>query len=96
MGLCCTKGEKLAQDPIVALCDGEEVSLSFCSSSVNLTTEHRPQHPLYEGAEPMLLCFNPMLPLLARLLVHGAFRDFRTIEELLQIVLPEGEMLQLY
>lgn len=40
--------------------------------------------------------FNPMLPLLARLLVHGAFRDFRTIEGLLQIMLPEGEMLQLY
>ena len=44
----------------------------------------------------MLLCFNPMLPFLARLLVHGAFRDYHTIEELLSILPPEDEMLQLY
>lgn len=44
----------------------------------------------------MLLCFNPMLPFLARLLAHGGFRDYCTIEELLSIVPPEGEMLQLY
>jgi hypothetical protein len=37
-----------------------------------------------------------MLPFLARLLVHGAFRDYHTIEELLSIMPPEGEMLQLY
>ena len=37
-----------------------------------------------------------MLPYLARLLVHGAFRDVRTMKELLSIVPPEGEMMQLY
>lgn len=44
----------------------------------------------------MILCFNPMLPFLARLLVHGAFRDYDTIEELLDIIPPEDEMLQLH
>lgn len=37
-----------------------------------------------------------MLPFLARLLVHQAFRDYDTVEELLSIVPPESEMLQLY
>lgn len=44
----------------------------------------------------MLLCFNLMLLYLARLLVYGAFRDVSTVEELLSIVLLEGEMMQLY
>lgn len=44
----------------------------------------------------MILCFNPILPFLARLIVHGAFRDYDTIEELLGILPPEDEMLQLH
>lgn len=51
---------------------------------------HRPQHALYEGAVPMMLCFNHMLPFLARLLVHRAFRDYNTVEELLSITPPRG------
>ncbi|EXJ88025.1 hypothetical protein A1O1_04952 [Capronia coronata CBS 617.96] len=60
------------------------------------TPEKRPQHALYEGAVPVILCFNPMLPFLARLLVHGAFRDYDTIEELFGIIPPDDEMLQLH
>ncbi|KAF5965393.1 carbonic anhydrase 2 [Fusarium coicis] len=52
----------------------------------------RPQHALYEDNEAGLLCFNPMLPFLARILAHGAFRDYRTIDDLLAITPPEGEM----
>lgn len=37
-----------------------------------------------------------MLPFLARLLVHGAFRDYTTVEELLRIKPPNDEMLQLH
>lgn len=44
----------------------------------------------------MILCLNPMLPFLARLVVHGAFRDYDTIEELLNIKPPDDEMLQLH
>jgi len=53
---------------------------------------------LYEGNEndqPGILCFNPMLPFLARLLAHKAFRDYKTIDELLKIVPREDEMLVL-
>ncbi|KAH8659479.1 hypothetical protein BGZ61DRAFT_499816 [Ilyonectria robusta] len=59
------------------------------------TPDKRPQHALYEGNEPGLLCFNPMLPFLARLLAYEAFRDYKTIEDLLTIVPPEDEMLVL-
>jgi hypothetical protein len=34
-----------------------------------------------------------MLPFLARLLVYGASRDYYTVEDLLGITPPEGEML---
>jgi hypothetical protein len=51
---------------------------------------------LYEGEKPGLLCFNPMLFYLSRLLAHNAFRDYSTYEELLGIVPPEGEMLHLH
>jgi hypothetical protein len=33
----------------------------------------------------MLLCFNPLLPRLARILTDGALRDYSTIDELLAI-----------
>ncbi|KAH8730286.1 hypothetical protein GQ44DRAFT_723721 [Phaeosphaeriaceae sp. PMI808] len=46
----------------------------------------RPKNSLAEGREPGLLCFNPILPFLANLLNISAFRDYSTIEELLDIV----------
>jgi len=42
-----------------------------------------------------LLC-NAMLPILAILIASKAFRDYGTIEELLAIGPPEGEMVQLH
>jgi Protein of unknown function (DUF3435) len=41
-----------------------------------------------------LIC-SPMLLILAMLIAAKAFRDYNTIEELLDIVPPEGEMLYL-
>lgn len=41
----------------------------------------------------MPLCFNPMLPFLARLLAYRAFRDYHAIDDLLKIMPPEGEMM---
>ncbi|KAK5311125.1 hypothetical protein LTR93_011817 [Exophiala xenobiotica] len=72
------------------------VQLTRDAKNMADTPEKRPQHALYEGAVPMILCFNPMLPFLARLLVHRAFRDYGTIEELLSIIPAEDEMLQLH
>ncbi|KAH8742653.1 hypothetical protein F5883DRAFT_668197 [Diaporthe sp. PMI_573] len=57
------------------------------------TLDKRPQHALYEGTAPMPLCFNPMLPFLARLLAYRAFRDYYAIDGLLKIMPPEGEMM---
>ena len=36
-----------------------------------------------------------MLPFLARLLAHSAFKDYSTVEKLLSIVPKEGEILPL-
>ncbi|RYP53371.1 hypothetical protein DL768_001616 [Monosporascus sp. mg162] len=69
------------------------IQLTRDAKNFTCTPDKRPQHALYEGIEPGLLCFNPMLPFLARLLAYGAFRDYNTIDDLLTIVPPEGEML---
>lgn len=52
----------------------------------------RLQHILYKGIKPRLLYFNPMLLFLARLLAYRAFQDYKTINNLLAIMLPEGKM----
>jgi hypothetical protein len=59
-------------------------------------TSLRPQHALYEGKQPGLLCFNPILFYLSRLLAIKAFRDYSTLEALLRIVPPNGEMMKLH
>jgi len=41
------------------------------------------------------LIYSPILLILAILIAAKAFRDYNTIKELLNIVLPEGEMLYL-
>ncbi|RSL79978.1 hypothetical protein CEP52_017454 [Fusarium oligoseptatum] len=68
------------------------IQLTRDAKNMTSTPNKRPQHALYEGTEPRVLCFNPMLPFLARLLAYEAFRDYKTIGELLMIVPPEGEM----
>ena len=44
----------------------------------------------------MILCLHPMLVYLTRLIAYGAFRDYDSVEELLNIVPPKGEILPLY
>ncbi|KAH6883470.1 hypothetical protein B0T10DRAFT_138645 [Thelonectria olida] len=68
------------------------IQLTRDAKNMTSTPDERPQHALYEGIGPGLLCFNPMLPFLARLLAYGAFRDYKTIDDLLTIVPPEDEM----
>ncbi|KIW99556.1 uncharacterized protein Z518_11295 [Rhinocladiella mackenziei CBS 650.93] len=72
------------------------VQLTRDAKNMAKTPHKRPQHALYEGGVPMILCLNPMLPFLARLVVHGAFRDYDTIKQLFRISPPEDEMLQLH
>ncbi|EXK83429.1 hypothetical protein FOQG_12291 [Fusarium oxysporum f. sp. raphani 54005] len=68
------------------------IQLTRDAKNMTSTPNKRPQHALYEGKEAGILCFNPMLPFLARILAYGAFRDYRTIDDLLSITPPEGEM----
>ncbi|OCK93213.1 uncharacterized protein K441DRAFT_566606, partial [Cenococcum geophilum 1.58] len=55
----------------------------------------RLKHSLYKGIILMPLIYNPILLILAMLVVIKAFRDYDTIKELLNIVPLEGEMLYL-
>ncbi|KAK0641769.1 hypothetical protein B0T16DRAFT_431464 [Cercophora newfieldiana] len=57
--------------------------------------DKRPEHSLYEGLGPMPLICNPMLPILAILIATKAFRDYETIEDLLDIQPSEREMVHL-
>ena len=52
----------------------------------------RPEHSVHEGLEPRPLFCNPVLTMLARAIADNAFRDYGTIEELLEIEPPENEM----
>lgn len=76
-----------------------EFSLQLTRYAKNMTHTpyERPQHSLYEiDDEPRLLCFNPMLFNLARLLAQHAFRDYITYEDLMAIEPPEdGELMPL-
>ncbi|KAH7250906.1 hypothetical protein BKA59DRAFT_369348, partial [Fusarium tricinctum] len=55
----------------------------------------RPEHSLYEGLGPMPLICNAMLPILAILIAAKALRSCDTLEDLLAIEPPEGEMIHL-
>ncbi|KAI8714908.1 Chromo domain-containing protein [Fusarium sp. LHS14.1] len=68
------------------------IQLTRDAKNMTSTPNKRPQHALYEGSKPEKLCYNPMLPFLARLLAYEAFRDYKTIDELLTIVPPKDEM----
>lgn len=74
-----------------------EFAVQVVRDAKNMTTtpDKRPEHSLYEGLVPMPLICNSMLPILAMLIAAKAFRDYDTIEELLDIVPPEEEMLHL-
>ena len=55
----------------------------------------RPEHSVHEGLEPRPLFCNPVLTMLARAIAENAFRDYSTMEELLEIEPPENEMYHL-
>ncbi len=66
---------------------------SFCTTTSFLTVDltGRPEHSVHEGLEPRPMFCNPVLTMLARAIADNAFRDYSTIEELLEIEPPENE-----
>ena len=56
---------------------------------------NRPEHSVHEGLEPRPLFYNPVLTMLARAIADHTFRDYSTIEELLEIEPREDEMYHL-
>ena len=56
---------------------------------------NRPEHSVHEGLEPRPLFCNPVLTMLARAIADHAFRDYSTMEELLEIEPPDDEMYHL-
>lgn len=56
---------------------------------------NRPEHSVHEGLEPRLLFCNSVLTMLARAIADHAFRDYSTMEELLEIEPPKNEMYHL-
>ncbi|KAL2041983.1 hypothetical protein N7G274_005171 [Stereocaulon virgatum] len=65
------------------------------AKNMTLTPEKRPEHSVHEGLEPRPLFCNPVLTMLARAIADNAFRDYSTMEELLEIEPPENEMYHL-
>ncbi|KAK3169331.1 hypothetical protein OEA41_008714 [Lepraria neglecta] len=67
------------------------------AKNMTLTPEKRfaPEHSVHEGLEPRPLFCNPVLTMLARAIADHAFRDYSTMEELLEIEPPEDEMYHL-
>ncbi|KAG6901097.1 hypothetical protein C0995_000798 [Termitomyces sp. Mi166 len=55
----------------------------------------RPEHSLHEGLEERPLFCNPILTHLAMFIAKGAFRDYKTMEELLALEPPDEEEMYL-
>lgn len=57
----------------------------------------RPEHSLHEGLDSRPLFCNPILIHLAIFIARGAFRDFKTVDEILNIEPPnDNEIFQLF
>lgn len=56
---------------------------------------NRLEHSVHEGLEPRPLFCNPVLTILARAIADYVFRDYSTMEELLEIEPPEDEIYHL-
>ncbi len=63
--------------------------------SAALLITNRPEHFVYEGLEPRPLFYNLVLTMLARAIADNIFRDYSTIEELLDIKPPEDKIYHL-
>ena len=55
----------------------------------------RLEHFLHEGLEPRPLFWNPILTHLVMFTGKGAFRDYKTVDKLLDIEPPKEEMFRL-
>lgn len=53
---------------------------------------NRPENSVHEGLDPRPLFCNPVLMILARAIADNTFRDYSTIEELLEIEPPKDEI----
>ncbi|KAJ4507506.1 hypothetical protein HRR83_004084 [Exophiala dermatitidis] len=61
------------------------------------TPDKRPEQAIHEGSEPRPFLLNPILPKLAMCLARGAFRDYKTIDDVFNIPAPpEKEVYQLF
>lgn len=59
--------------------------------------QNRPEQAIHEGSEPRPFLLNPILPKLAMCLARGAFRDYKTIDDVFNIPAPpEKEVYQLF
>ena len=58
-------------------------------------TRGRPEHSLHEGLDPRPLFWNPILTHLAMFIGKRAFRDYKTMDELLDIDPSDEEMFRL-
>jgi hypothetical protein len=58
-------------------------------------TRGRPEHSLHEGLDPRRLFWNPILTHLAMFIGKRAFRDYKTMDGLLDIDPPDEEMFRL-
>ncbi|KAG8986171.1 hypothetical protein FRB94_003071 [Tulasnella sp. JGI-2019a] len=55
-----------------------------------------PEHSLHQGSGQHPLMCNPLLTRVAILLAKGAFHDYQTVDELLNIVLPEEGIVRIH
>ena len=55
----------------------------------------RPEQSVHKGVEPRPLFCNPVPKMLARAIANHAFRDYSSMDELLEIEPPEDEMYHL-
>ncbi|CAI6342310.1 unnamed protein product [Periconia digitata] len=69
------------------------VQLERDAKCMTFTPDKRPEHALHEGAETRPLFCNPMLVIVAMCIARNAFRDYKSIDEILALEPPEDEQM---
>ncbi|KAF2685016.1 hypothetical protein K458DRAFT_301100, partial [Lentithecium fluviatile CBS 122367] len=73
------------------------VQLQRDAKGMTFTPDKRPEHALHEGVETRPLFCNPMLAIVAMCIARNAFRDYKSIDEVLALEPPQDEqMVQLH
>ncbi|KAF1964847.1 hypothetical protein BU23DRAFT_630332, partial [Bimuria novae-zelandiae CBS 107.79] len=73
------------------------VQLQRDAKCMTFTPDKRPEHALHEGVETRPLFCNPMLVIVAMCIARNAFRDYKSIDEVLALEPPKDEqMVQLH